>query len=261
MRSERRRGWWLWLALALGLAACGTPFGIYHEILPGQTIYRIARTYGVDPDRLMRLNRIDDPRLIQPGDRVFVPGADRLREVPVTAEPAETRPAPAARRSDRPAPSPAAGSGVETARIRETGPASSGRLPDGAPRLRWPVQGQVTDPFGPRNGRPHDGIDISAPAGTSVVAAADGRVIYSDNQLRGYGNMIIVRHEGCWATIYSHNRENLVAKGDFVTQGQVIARVGQTGRASGPHLHFELRCGKDPRDPMPLLDKSSARGP
>ncbi|MCL4676886.1 MAG: M23 family metallopeptidase [Pararhodobacter sp.] len=252
------------LALTL-LASCGTPFGIYHEVQPGQTVYRIAYTYGVDMEKMIRLNRIDDPGAIQPGDRLFVPGADRPREVPTTAAAGE--PAPTTRSSAKPAsksPQPREANRTETASLRRSTPAPSPSSPPSGgkgapPPLRWPVDGQVSDPFGRRSGREHDGIDIRAPLGTAIHSAADGRVIYSGDELKGYGNLVIVRHEGCWATVYAHNEKNLVAKGDFVTQGQVIARVGNTGRTSGPHLHFELRCGKVPRDPTPPLEPRTAR--
>lgn len=256
-----------WLPLlAAGCVACGTPFGIYHEVRPGQTVYRIARTYGVDVNKLMRLNRIDDPTRIQPGDLLFVPGADRPREVPTSVgadDPPPTRSAKARSRTD--ADRLRSRSGAETARLRDAAPASAARpAPAGGgkntpPALRWPVEGSISDPFGKRSGRVHDGIDISAPRGTEIRAAADGRVIYSDDELSGYGNLVIIRHEGCWATVYAHNEVNLVNKGDFVAQGQVIAKVGSTGRASGPHLHFELRCGKTPRDPAAYLAPRAAR--
>lgn len=249
------------LALTV-LASCGTPFGIYHEVRPGQTVYRIAYTYGVDMEKMIRLNRIDDPAAIQPGDRIFVPGADRTREVPTTAAVGE--PAPAARSSTKVAKTtsaPRSASRTETAKLRRSGPAATPppRGKDSPPPLRWPVDGQVSDPFGRNSGREHDGIDIRASLGTPIHSAADGRVIYSGDELKGYGNLVIVRHEGCWATVYAHNEKNLVDKGDFVTQGQVIAWVGNTGRTSGPHLHFELRCGKAPRDPTPHLEPRTAR--
>lgn len=234
--------------------SCGTPFGIYHHVKPGQTLFRISQTYNVPVDKLQRLNRIDDPRLLQAGDLVFIPGADRRREVP-TMPPSGSQGQAPARPAGQTKTAAKAGEEVRIDQAKTT-PAKGGDSKwDGgdAPRLMWPTQGKVTSPFGARGGAAHDGIDISAPEGTAVIAAADGRVIYSDDGLSGYGNLIIVRHEGSWATVYAHNRKNLVNKGDFVSQGQNIATVGQTGRASGPHLHFELRFGKTPKDPLKYL--------
>lgn len=118
--------------------------------------------------------------------------------------------------------------------------------------LSWPVAGQITSKFGPRRGSFHDGLDISAPLGTPILAAANGEVIYS-GALRGYGNLVILRHRGGYATIYAHTQKNLVREGEAVRRGQVIARVGQTGRASGPHLHFEVRKDNLAQNPLRYL--------
>ncbi len=101
----------------------------------------------------------------------------------------------------------------------------------------------------------HDGIDIGAKPGSPVVAAADGTVVYADNRLAGYGNLIIVRHRDNLFTAYAHNRRNLVHQGDKVRSGQKIALVGRTGRATGPHLHFEVRRGTTPVDPLLYLPR------
>ncbi len=116
----------------------------------------------------------------------------------------------------------------------------------------WPLKGPVMSLFGIRHGRRHDGIDISAPRGTPVYAAADGEVVFSGT-MRGYGNLILVRHWSDYYTAYSHNSANLVDEGKKVRQGDTIAEVGRTGRATGNHLHFEIRRGQDAIDPMGLL--------
>lgn len=118
--------------------------------------------------------------------------------------------------------------------------------------LMWPVEGHVTSRFGPRRGSFHDGLDISAPLGTPILAAASGEVIYS-GALRGYGNIVILRHRDGYATVYAHNQKNLVREGERIRRGQVVARVGQTGRASGPHLHFEIRKDNLARNPLRYL--------
>jgi murein DD-endopeptidase MepM/ murein hydrolase activator NlpD len=118
----------------------------------------------------------------------------------------------------------------------------------------WPVQGKVIGAFGSsKDGMKNDGINIAAPNGAPVVAAADGTVAYAGNELRGFGNMILIRHEGGYVTAYAHNASLLVKKGDKVKRGQTIARVGQTGAVFGPQLHFEIRKGTQPVDPMSFL--------
>ena len=112
----------------------------------------------------------------------------------------------------------------------------------------------MTSTFGVRRGRRHDGIDISAKRGTPVQAAANGKVIFS-SRLRGYGNLILVKHKDDFFTAYAHNARNLKKKGQTVKKGDVIARVGSTGRASGPHLHFEVRKGNVARNPTFFLPK------
>lgn len=115
----------------------------------------------------------------------------------------------------------------------------------------WPIsQGRLTSRFGRRWGRHHDGIDIAAPSGTKVKAARAGKVIYSGNAIGGYGNMIVLNHGGSFRTVYAHNKKNLVKRGAYVKQGEVIALLGSTGRSSGPHLHFEVRQGAKAYNPI-----------
>ncbi len=127
--------------------------------------------------------------------------------------------------------------------------------PRTAPEFLWPVDGgSVSSFFGWRNSnRFHDGIDIMAPKGTKVFASKSGQVIYSDKRIRGYGNMIVIRHNEGLHTVYAHNDVNKVKKGSIVSQGDVIALVGNTGHSSGSHLHFEVRKGKYSKDPLKYL--------
>lgn len=121
-------------------------------------------------------------------------------------------------------------------------------------RLRWPLQDpRLSSAFGVRSGRAHEGIDLAAPVGTSVFAAESGEVIYAGDGVRGYGNMVVVQHAGDLMTVYAHNSRVLVKPGDRVLRGQEIARVGATGRATAPHLHFEVRDAAEPRDPLRYL--------
>lgn len=119
-------------------------------------------------------------------------------------------------------------------------------------RFIWPVKGRVTSPFGTRHGRPHDGIDISSPRGTPIQAAADGTVLYV-GRLSGYGNLLILKHPGNFFTAYAHLSQTHVRKGDRVRQGKIIGNVGRTGRATGAHLHFEVRLRAVPQNPLDFL--------
>ena len=121
----------------------------------------------------------------------------------------------------------------------------------------WPVNGTVSSHFGIRDGRRHDGLDIAAPEGTSIRAAASGTVLYSGNQQTGYGNLIILHHAQDMITVYAHNKVNLVKDGEAVKQGQEIAKVGRSGRVTKFHLHFEVRKRTKPRNPQFFLPKPS----
>lgn len=125
----------------------------------------------------------------------------------------------------------------------------------GKGRFLWPVPQfyKVSSYFGQRGRRHHDGIDIPAPRGTPIVAVDNGVVVYSDNGIRGYGNMIVIAHSEDIFTVYAHNRSNKVDKGDKVKKGQVIGLVGNTGRSTGPHLHFEIRVKNKARNPAQYL--------
>lgn len=122
--------------------------------------------------------------------------------------------------------------------------------------LLWPASGAVSSNFGPRGNAHHDGIDIAAPAGTPVRAALDGTVVYVGS-LRGYGKVVILSHGGGLTTVYAHNSRNLVNSGARVRRGTVIASVGQTGRTTGPNLHFEVRKNNLARDPLVYLPKKT----
>jgi len=121
--------------------------------------------------------------------------------------------------------------------------------------MLWPVDGALSSPFGRRDGRAHDGIDLAVAEDTPVRAACDGVVAYAGSGLRGYGNVVILQHAGALATVYAHNRAVDVRVGDLVARGQVIARSGQTGRATAPHLHFEVRKDSIARDPLGYLSR------
>ncbi len=216
------------VAAVLAVVGCGTS-GLKHRVRPGENLYRIGKAYGVSHGELARANGIDNPDRIEVGVVLVIPHA--TRELPVGVI------TPTKARADRP---------------------SAPELPSGPTPFAWPIAGgALASRFGPRGAGHHDGIDVSAPVGTPVTAARAGRVLYSDT-LRGYGNLIILEHGGGYATVYAHNRENLARVGDTVKQGDVIARVGETGKTSGPNLHFEIRKDNVARNPLYFLPGSAA---
>jgi murein DD-endopeptidase MepM/ murein hydrolase activator NlpD len=179
----------------------------------GETLWRISRVYQVDLDRLASINHLSDVTKIGAGQLLFIPGAKERKDTLTYVE--------------RP-PSP---QGTEE---REKEP----------PKILdfcWPIVGNISAGFGKRNGKRYQGIDIEAIEGTNIVSIYDGTVIYSDDKLRGFGNMVIIKHNEDYSSVYAHNQINLVKEGEKVTKGQVIARVGATGWTDVPNLHFEIR--------------------
>ena len=140
---------------------------------------------------------------------------------------------------------------AETKRKKKKHPSGYARG-KGAGMFIWPFDGPVNSPYGERNGRPHDGIDIGGDEGDPIVASAAGEVVY-EGKLGGYGNLIVVKHDSGYFTAYAHNDKNLVDTGDRVKQGQRIAKMGSTGNASGDHLHFEVRDDSGTYDPEDFL--------
>ena len=122
-------------------------------------------------------------------------------------------------------------------------------------KLMWPLaKHRITQEFHEEEiGRPHDGIDISAPKGTRIYAPADGKVIYAGQKFHGYGKMIVIEHSLRLATIYGHCQKLLVKSGELVRRGSLIGLVGRTGRATAPHLHFEVRLNRKPVNPLDYL--------
>jgi len=199
--------------------------GVVHVLQHGETLYRISRYYGVPVQDIVRANRIADVSNIPTGARLFIPGA---RRAPPKHSIALASYVPNA-------PDPGALAQREAALD-----------------FAWPVRGELSSRFGWRGGRQHEGIDISARSGAVIRAAEAGRVILS-GRLGSYGRVVIVKHAGHYSTVYAHNQKNRVEKGAFVEKGQVIAEVGSSGNASGPHVHFEIRRRRQPQDPLGFL--------
>ncbi|KRT74595.1 MAG: M23-like protein peptidase [Deltaproteobacteria bacterium CSP1-8] len=208
------------LALAGLVSGCSTGTGVYHRVERGQTAYRIAQAYGIEPRALLESNAIADPRALRTGQLLWIPGATRTRTVPP----------------------------------REDFPETSSRL--SGKRLVMPLRGPVSSGFGNRNGRKHEGVDILAPEGALVRAAGYGVVLYAGDGLRGYGNAIVLDHGDGVTTLYGHLKNIRVQSGDIVAAGSVIGAVGDTGNATTAHLHFELRLEGEGVDPEPYCEKA-----
>lgn len=247
----------VFLMIGTGLGGCApvhfkTRKGVYHKVQNGETLWRICYTYRVNMKTVCRFNRIKDPEHVTVGRKIFIPGAEKVLKV----EPPLTMTTGRAEVNKRGSVTPA-GAKKQSKPSNKGVPSKPAPLKPVAPPAKldfvWPVRGHVTSWFGSRRGRPHDGIDIAAPKGTPVRAAEKGKVIYSDNGIAGYGNLIIIQHEGGFHTVYGHNARNRVDVDEVVNKAQVIAEVGKSGRASGHHLHFEIRENERAVDPMRYL--------
>jgi murein DD-endopeptidase MepM/ murein hydrolase activator NlpD len=134
-------------------------------------------------------------------------------------------------------------------------PVKASEATGAVPTFRWPVRGKVITAYGAKaNGKSNDGINLAVPEGTPVKAADDGVVAYSGNELKGYGNLVLIRHSNGYVTAYAHASELMVKRGDTIKRGQVIAKSGQSGEVQSPQLHFEIRKGSSPVDPLQFLN-------
>jgi murein DD-endopeptidase MepM/ murein hydrolase activator NlpD len=193
----------------------------------------------------MEANHLDDPRELKAGELLVIPGATEVRPVPEADSPEPEAPRRGPEAPTRAAP-------VERKRAVQVG------RPGGA--LEWPLRGVLYARFGRKGKEPHDGVDLAAPAGSPVKTAGPGTVLFAGEQ-RAYGLIVIVEHPGDLITLYAHNRDLRVKTGQVVRPGQVVATVGDSGRTSGPHLHFEVRKGGLPVDPLDFLGPVPPAGP
>ena len=253
----------LCLVAGLTLANCGgTPYyesfnsyhqksdGLYHPVQKGQTLYAIAKAYGMSVEDLQSINGIQDPSDLDVGHHLWIPDADRLVYVAPTVEEA-----PGVFKPPVPQKKKSVTKKKTTTTKRKIAPTKR-RTAKSRRKLLWPVRGgTLTSRFGTRNGKNHHGIDIGARRGTPIRAAEGGTVKFSGWGPTGYGKMIIIKHPGKLTTVYAHNSRNLVKEGSKVKRGQMIGRVGKTGRASGPHVHFEVRNDAHAKNPLLYLKK------
>ncbi|MPY74838.1 MAG: peptidoglycan DD-metalloendopeptidase family protein [Alphaproteobacteria bacterium] len=227
-----------------------------HLVAQGETVYAISRRYDVSLAELVRLNEIGKPFTIVTGQTLLLP--DEQRTAVATAAPemeasGDADYAPDARQQQDEPPPP-----VKRVVLPPSTniPRPSELSGDG---FLWPLDGKVLSGFGPKGkGLQNDGINILAPKGTPIKSAQNGVVAYRGNELRGFGNLILIKHAKGYMTAYAHASEILVKRGAKVKRGQVIARVGNTGSVGDPQLHFEIRRGRKPVDPMRHLNRNRA---
>ena len=198
--------------------------GVYHKVKKGETLWRIAKTYNVDLKQLKQINYITDVQEIRIGRNLFIPGARKRLNVDIYKSP------------------------IKKVSLERNRPSATKKG-----FIVWPIKGTLTSRFGMRKNQKHDGIDIAAPKGSPIFAAASGKIIFSGWGPSGYGKMVIIKHNKKWVTVYAHNSKNSVKKDQWVKKGEKIAYIGRTGRASGPHLHFELRGYREPVNPLIYL--------
>ena len=259
--------------------------GDMHTVATGDTLFSLGRKYGMSPYAIADANGLPHNAALVLGQKVRIPGAAGAAPAVAAAKPAATAKTTTASNVMPPA-TGAEGSGAATGKAAApaavplpgasqtanagaaaTAPAAAdggeqvaeGAPIAGAPGMRWPVRGKVISGFGPKeNGLKNEGINIAVPEGTSIRAAADGVVAYAGNELKGYGNLVLIRHEDGYVTAYAHASELFVKRGDTVKRGDVIAKAGQTGSVSSPQLHFEVRKGAVALDPMKFLSQNTA---
>ncbi|MBE3577283.1 MAG: M23 family metallopeptidase [Limnochordales bacterium] len=211
--------------------------GLVHRVRRGESVEKIAQTYKISPAAIIMANDIDDPDHIRVGQELILPGA-------VPPPP----PKPTRQLKSRTAAANQARAQEKISREKREDVAARG----GIPSFTWPVAGPISSYYGPRWGMVHEGIDIAVPTGTPVRAAAGGQVVYAGTY-GSYGKLVILDHGNGITTRYGHNSRILVTVGERVERGDVIARSGNTGRSTGPHVHFEIRKDGRPLNPLGYL--------
>ena len=251
------------------VAAVGAPPSV-HIVNRGDTLMSIARRNNVQVGELAKANNLDQSAKLSLGMKLTVPGSKSTAVAPVAqpvavaaapAQPVAPVAAPATKMAAAGGPPQAARLASATTNVVEEKPVveqasvKPSEATGALPTFRWPVRGKVITSYGAKtNGKSNDGINLAVPEGTPVKAAEDGVVAYSGNELKGYGNLVLVRHSNGYVTAYAHASELMVKRGDTIKRGQVIAKSGQSGEVASPQLHFEIRKGSSPVDPLQFLN-------
>lgn len=224
-----------------------------HIVVRGETLYGISRRYDTDVYTLARLNRLAEPYRLRPGQVLKLPA----RREPATRQSMNrekaidtvkaVKPQALAQKGKHP---------LASVDIKTKPPVPRG----GQTAFIWPVHGKVISRFGPKaNGRQNDGINIAIKRNEKIRAVAPGTVVYAGNELKGFGNLVLIRHHGGYTSAYAHNARLLVRRGDKIAQGQVIALGGSSGSVTRPQLHFEIRKGRTAINPLIVLKRPSTR--
>jgi len=235
-----------------------------HVVNHGDTLLSIARRNHVSAAELARANGIEPTAKLRLGVKLNVPGAKTAAVVPVAqpavaagAQPVAASAAPATKLATVTSDPQQKARLAQATTVEDTPetPVKAAEATGALPTFRWPVRGKVITSYGAKtNGKSNDGINLAVPEGTPVKAAEDGVVTYSGNELKGYGNLVLVRHTNGYVTAYAHASELLVKRGDTIKRGQIIAKSGQSGEVASPQLHFEIRKGSAPVDPLQFLN-------
>ncbi|BCP53177.1 lipoprotein [Kaistia sp. 32K] len=271
----------------------GAPLNGLHTVSPGQTLSSIGRLYGVSAAQIAAANNLTSNNQLKSGQKLRIPGNDQnpqavalrndpsRREEKARGEDPNSKPlaANAPQKGTQADPTttaaigkpgaPSPGLAEATAVTKPNQPvayeppsedkatATNASLDPGSANgttFRWPVRGRIITGFGASaTGEKNDGINLAVPEGTSIKAAEAGTVIYAGNELEGYGNLVLVRHADGWVSAYAHNSKILVKRGDTVRRGQIISQAGSSGSVNAPQLHFELRRGSKPVNPLDYL--------
>lgn len=247
--------------------------GDTHVVRPGETLFAVGRSYGLNPFTIAEHNRLSEPYALKVGQTLRIPSngavaAQRDERPASSGQPMTLDQQMAERQDAQRQDTQQRNTELQLEQQARAPEATTASQSQGAPEqrdgsmdstFRWPVKGRVISTFGEKpTGMRNEGINIAVPEGTSVRAAGSGIVAYAGNELKGYGNLVLIRHDGGWVTAYAHNKELFVSRGDSVERGDVIANAGQTGSVKSPQVHFEVRKGATAVDPMKHLDTQQA---